>query len=568
MSTAVPPHTTAGSAAFGLPPVGIPSEPFRGIEPFRFSDQVIYSERRDQAVRLVKTVVIYRGSLLAGASGVGKSSLINAGFLPDIIREGYLPERVRVRPEPGCEFQFERIPVGEVDQPPFLPSRFDLERASAEHRSTSLSGEEFTKTVLASHPAGPALLVFDQFEELITLFEEAPEKRAKIEAAQTAQLAIVRTLGQLLLDAHLGVKFLFVFREDYFLKLSKFFARIPGLREQCLYLGPLPASKLKSLFRDPFVLARQRGQQFPREIDDSLAQDLAAAIEKRSGSQQINLTEVQIIGQTLWRDPQGTARFIVAQDKPGEVQALLERYTDGRIVSLPAALQGPAEAILIRLVTSSATRNIVSEPDLIEQMEKAENIEPAVTRDALTKLTSGSRLVNRQYRGDTAFYDIVSEFLIPWILRKRVERQKRRDVEQAKRKQDEAETRLAETEARLAGETRLRNRLHLALVGVTVGFLLAVGALLLFVQQKSLADAAAKEALFEKNWPNGTSRGRLITRKGPNRTSKGRLIARKRPNRTIKGQLTARRRPNRWPGSHRCATWWRTPSRIWTPTRN
>src|ERR1700758_2528077 len=152
MSASVPPHTAVGSAAPDLPPIAIPSEPFRGIEPFRFSDQAIYSERRDQAVRLVKTVVIYRGSLLAGASGVGKSSLVNAGFLPDIIREGYLPERVRVRPEPGCEFQFERIPVGDVDQPPFLPSRFDSERASTDHGSTSLSGEEFTKTVSASHP--------------------------------------------------------------------------------------------------------------------------------------------------------------------------------------------------------------------------------------------------------------------------------------------------------------------------------------------------------------------------------------------------------------------------------
>ena len=51
----------------------------------------------------------------------------------------------------------------------------------------------------------------------------APENRAKIEAAQTERLAIIRTLSQLLLDSHLQVKFLFVFREDYFLKLSKIF---------------------------------------------------------------------------------------------------------------------------------------------------------------------------------------------------------------------------------------------------------------------------------------------------------------------------------------------------------
>src|SRR5437016_921643 len=76
------------------PVVPLPTEPFRGIQPFRFCDKAIFSEHREQAVRLGKMITIYRGTLLVGGQGTGKSSLINAGLLPGLLDEGWLPERV------------------------------------------------------------------------------------------------------------------------------------------------------------------------------------------------------------------------------------------------------------------------------------------------------------------------------------------------------------------------------------------------------------------------------------------------------------------------------------------
>ena len=259
------------------------------------------------------------------------------------------------------------------------------------------SADEFKAAAMAAPRSGRRpLLVFDQFEELITLFEEAPDSKAKYEIAQTVQLTVIRTLSRLLLDTELPVKFIFVFREDYHLKLGKFFERIPGLREQCMYLEPLPTAKLRRLIRDPFVLAAAAGKPFDREIDDSQAKEIAAAIDGYSGSHHVNLTEVQIICQTLWRDSQGATRFAGAADKVQEIQTLLERYTDERIAALPEGLRGPAVAILSRLITSSGTRNIVTEPDIVESLEKENGIAPDVARQALGELVGKGRLVNRQ----------------------------------------------------------------------------------------------------------------------------------------------------------------------------
>jgi len=102
-----------------------PREPFRGIEQFRFIDRPIFFERRDEIRRLIRLVSIYRGTLLYGESGVGKSSVINAGFIPAMLEEGFLPERLRVQPVPGAELVVERLALS--DEGTFIPILVQLE---------------------------------------------------------------------------------------------------------------------------------------------------------------------------------------------------------------------------------------------------------------------------------------------------------------------------------------------------------------------------------------------------------------------------------------------------------
>ena len=190
----------------------LPSAPYRGIEPFRFIDQPIFSARTGKVRKLVRLITIYRGIFFYGESGAGKSSLINAGLIPALRDEGFAPERVRVQPFAGQELVVERIALTEEGAPPFLPSRFaaPLENRALEPTRIVLSIEEFARRIeeqqltgekdIAESLSATPVLIFDQFEELVTLFEEAVESREKFNHARTIQSRIVGLLLRFLND--------------------------------------------------------------------------------------------------------------------------------------------------------------------------------------------------------------------------------------------------------------------------------------------------------------------------------------------------------------------------------
>ena len=401
-----------------LPKLEFPREPYRGIEPFRFIDHPIFFERRDETRRLIRLVSIYRGTLLYGESGTGKSSEINAGFLPAMLEEGFLPERLRVQPLPGGELVVERISLTDEGTAPFLPSRF---AADDETRTRIVfSTGELRARLTSEHPGGPPLLIFDQFEEFITLFEEAPEGREKFAEATRAQKTLLDFLHGLLRDETLPVKLLFVFREDYLAKLSKLFTLVPNLRDQNVRLTFPDSGVLKKLIRGPFTLSDIPPEHFGRVISDELADKMCAALEERSETGSINLTEVQIACLSLWRDPKAESLFDATPNRAEVIQRLLEGHLTGALDRLSSGLREPAVAVLRHLVTNAGTRNIVLESDLLERLRTCENVPAETGKRALAELSGQSRLIRRQRRNEAYFYDIMSEFLVPWIQRQRV----------------------------------------------------------------------------------------------------------------------------------------------------
>lgn len=401
-----------------LPKMPWPREPYRGIEQFRFIDRPIFFERREETRRLIRLVSIYRGTLLYGESGTGKSSVINAGFIPAMVEEGFLPERLRVQPLPGGELVVERIPLTDEGTAPFLPSR--LASDDETRMRIVFSTEELRARLATEHEAGPPLLIFDQFEEFITLFEEAPEGREKFAEATHAQKTLLDFFHRLLRDETLPVKLLFVFREDYLAKLSKLFTLVPNLRDQNVRLTFPASSVLKKLIRGPFTLSEIPPEHFGRVISDELADKMCAALEERSETGSVNLTEVQIACLSLWRDPKAESLFDATPNRAEVIQRLLEGHLTGSLDRLSSGLREPAVAVLRHLVTSAGTRNIVLEADLLERLRTCEHVPTETGKRALAELSGQSRLVRRQRRNEAYFYDIMSEFLVPWIQRQRV----------------------------------------------------------------------------------------------------------------------------------------------------
>jgi WD40 repeat protein len=391
----------------------LPRVPYRGIQPFRYADHDLFFARREETAHLLQLVTVYRGVLLYGDSGVGKSSLINAGLLPAALRLGFHPERVRVQPRAGEELVVERSAAGD-DAVSLLPSL--LAPADGSSPVHVFSCEEFEERVRAAAGSRP-LLVFDQFEELVTLFEEAGE--------QQVQGRIIDLLGVLLRE-ELPVKLLFVFREDYLARVKPLLVAAPELIDQALRIRPPAAKELPTIIRGPF---EEHPGHFERELRPALAAELCSTLADRFGSGDVSLSEVQTVCLRLWRSDEPEALL-----RAKGVQGLLEDHLGEELDRFPEALRYAGAALLSQMVTSSGTRNVISAEDLIGRVQEDERIPRERLELALDRLEGESKLVRRERRRDLNLYEITSEFLVPWITRRRQELIQRQESRRLRRR--------------------------------------------------------------------------------------------------------------------------------------
>jgi hypothetical protein len=454
----------------------MPEIPYRGIESFRYIDQRVFCAREEETWDLMRNILINRGVLLYGDSGSGKSSLINAGLIPEAIKENLYAHRLRVQPRRGREIKVERISTQTDDGPPYLPSDLvDTTATDDNALSFEISLDDFDKQLdrlrhkRVDEPR--PLLIFDQFEEFITLFEETvPGGDTSNDAPSTIQENILTVLTSILQDESLPVKLLFVFREEYLAKLNILFKAAPELLDQYVRLLPPRVEEAQQIILAPFadeeVKLRFAGK--PNHVRDleHLAKQIATQIQQRSENGFINLTELQIVCRKLWdsRDP---AKYF--ESNGSDIQKVLEGYWADALKKL-GDLYEPSIALLGHMITSTNTRNIVSEPDL--KSFEIENFSDEQISRSLNALVE-SRLVRREPRHKIYFYEIVSEFLVPWI----------RDKKAARRAQIEANRLAAETKQKLKQVERERR--YVSIFAIVLGVLLIAAVWLTYLTYRS-----------------------------------------------------------------------------------
>ena len=368
--------------------ISAPAAPYRGIQSFRYEDHAIFFAREDEKRELASLVSVYRGVMLYGDSGAGKSSLVNAGLLPQAVSQGFAPLIVRVQANAGKELVIARL----------------------DHEASSVLGtDEFHAELKRMSETGRPLVVFDQFEELVTLFTDAN--------AAAPQKAVVKLIEKVL-HGELPVKLLLAFRDDYLGKVKQLLESCPELMDHVLALTPPAKQTLPDIIGGPF-----RQHRFDHALSPELIDRLCATLGARFGTGEVSLTEVQIVCERLWRSQDPGALL----DAKG-VHGILEDYLDEALAALSPEEREAAVALLARMVTDAGTRNVISRGDLIASVTAGgEGIPEAVLENALKKLEHPSRLVRHEDRLGVAIFEIASEFLLPAVDRRRRELQAARE---------------------------------------------------------------------------------------------------------------------------------------------
>ena len=400
--------TISGGSWKGLravrPPItgaSLPSAPYPGVKSYGIGDQHVFFGRDSAALRLSRLVVVYRGVMLYGASGVGKSSLINARLIPWAIEEGFSPARIRVQLRPDQEMIVERV-RRTSDGVPSTPKSTEILHGGV------LSAADLLRRIDSYDGPARPLLVFDQFEELVTLLRQSRTADA-VSPAMRAQATILATLLKLLTDPSLRVKVVLSFREDYLAPLASHLTQAPDLFEHHLRLAPFEADPgiLYNLIRGPF---EEHQATYGDKISPTLARDLSTAFIERASSTLVSLSEVQIVCRHLWYSDDPDEEF----HRKG-VSGVLEGYYQEALGRLGGHVEGAALSVLANLVTEEGTRNIVSEADLIERVKSDEGVPTELALAAIHGLEEKSKLISRERRHDVVFYELVSEYSIPWI---------------------------------------------------------------------------------------------------------------------------------------------------------
>ena len=274
-------------------PLQLPESPFPGILPFSYAQRDVFFGRDSEARSLARLAVMYRGVLLYADSGTGKSSLVDAGLIPGVLEDGFQPERLRIQPVMDQEIIVKRISLNPDGGPPYLPSIFS---AQEELDQVVLSIDDFLAQVRRNAASAHTMLIFDQFEEWVTLFEDGNSGTAGDERRQIHD-RLAEAITGLILEQALPVKVVIVFREDYLAKMDSLFRLCPQLPDQYLRLGHLHSDQIARLIRHPY---EKFPGQFKPEISASLAGQIQEQFIERSRGADPFLTEVQIVCQQLF----------------------------------------------------------------------------------------------------------------------------------------------------------------------------------------------------------------------------------------------------------------------------
>ncbi|WP_224249672.1 bifunctional serine/threonine-protein kinase/formylglycine-generating enzyme family protein [Hyalangium gracile] len=358
-------------------PEVLPAEnPYRGLAPFEAEHRSLFFGRDGEILAVLERLRSHPVVLVAGDSGVGKSSLCRAGVLPRV-EQGALGE---YREFSSLTLSPGRRPLARLAAA--LAPILGRPEAELGHWLTE-TPERLGPALRAVHQEGRGLLLFlDQLEELITLSEPA----------QAARFA--RLLGELALPAA-GVRVLLAVRGDFLARVGAL-SGLDDVVEQALYLlKPLSPEKVREAIIGP---ARRRGVVFESE---ALVHTLVEATARDAGS----LPLLQFALAELW-ERRDAARGCITQaalDEMGGVAGALSRHADRVLAQLGQAEQQAARRLLGRLITAEGTRSERGEEELTAASEEA--------RTALRALVEG-RLLHVRKAGDRASYEIAHEALI------------------------------------------------------------------------------------------------------------------------------------------------------------
>ncbi|HMQ46825.1 MAG TPA: tetratricopeptide repeat protein [Saprospiraceae bacterium] len=472
---------------------------YPGIKPFTTSDRNLFFGRDEDIEKLAQLIALERLVVLYGKSGLGKTSLLNAGVVPKLQDEGgHQPIYFRF----GSYIEGQRAhPLDAVIEKslPYQDQHSFLQDIHEEPQSLWFTFKQLQalEGLEKSH-----LLIFDQFEELFT-YPEEQIKDFKKELAdvlnnnlpqdfKTVLRLKLKENRSFLSDEQMrllyhppNVKIIISIRSDRMSLLDKFKDFIPDILQKCYELDALDIEQAKAAILNP-ALAIGAFETPAFDYEPPALQKILRFLSK-DNTQKIESFQLQILCQSVEEYVQSSGDLSISANDLGDLGLIYKNYYDNQIAALGDAPEQRAARLLIEdgLIFEPEERRL----SLYEgQIYRNYDIQP----DLLKKLVAARLLRAEPNTAGGYSYELCHDTLVAPILR-------------SKKKRVEEEQRLAEAKANAEAAQRDRERRakirkrYLTTLGTVAA--IAVVMFLLFLwalNQQRIAKKALEEVEMQK----------------------------------------------------------------------
>lgn len=514
--------------------------PWKGLN-FYSEGEVLYG--RDLEIQTLSRYIINNTqTVLYGKSGIGKSSIINAGIFPVARREGLYPVALRLKHD-DTDFSSYIQQIKQAFEDSGIAKKELLPPVDRDHESLweYLHRHQFFHPE-TERPVRP-LLVLDQFEEIFTLQRnEAFKKEFFAELADlinevTPQYIIdaqnakkqkdePKTSGGFVLrfDKGDGIDYVheslfnlvFVIREDFLSFFERYSAYIPAMKSNRYALLPINEEQAADIIMKPQ----------PGLVSKDVAQYIIQKVTGNTDFKLDGIPEIDVDSAVLSLylsrlylkkgDSDSISRDLVDEFS----EDIIKDFYEESVADIP---NEDIETIEDQLLTYDGRRNNVSRNDLTSE---------GVTEETLEKLVHERKLLRQfSYQGDLRV-EFMHDILCPIVderinqrelaKQKELERlqqeeEKKKYIEEERKKREEIEKRAQAEKKRHEEETRqhqletlkikARNRKRIKWLVAAALALAAVMAGYLIYRQFKYAPYSCTYANFTtvNGWPVGVN---------------------------------------------------------------
>lgn len=368
------------------------NNPYPGLRPYQANEKTKFYGRDADTRALITKILGNRLTLLFAATGVGKSSLLQAAILPELSAEQGLNLNV--------------VYYNDWVAPPIQGLQQAIRAALAKQfghpitlESTSSLAAFFRE--LTPHTSNPLVIILDQFEEFF--------RYRFIHHIDDFQVFIDQ-FTEAILAPDLNIALVFSMREDFALELNAFKPHLPNpLFSNYYRLEKLGIDAAKEAITEPLI---QAGYSYEPALLDELLKDLlsrdlsrdAASLAKGTQADSVEPPYLQIVCSQLWEldknDPQKTLRLATYR-KAGDAKGLLENYVNEVMKSFSDREKQVASKAFDHLISRRGTKMAHTPEDLAELV----NIKPSELAKVMDKLEK-ARILRRQQRDQQVWYEL------------------------------------------------------------------------------------------------------------------------------------------------------------------